>query len=69
MLSPTIDLTLVVVTLTLAVAYLAWRKFHSVKTVTRDWETGKAESCDSCALIEIRRAQRRQKPIELSPPK
>ncbi|MCC6477231.1 hypothetical protein IT157_09275 [bacterium] len=69
MLSPAIDLTLVVVTLMLAVAYLAWRKFHSAKSVTREWETGHSGACDSCALIEIRRAQRREKPLELTPPK
>ncbi|MBK8127527.1 MAG: hypothetical protein IPK53_00925 [bacterium] len=61
--TPTLDILLVITVVAAAILYLAWRKLRNAKTIARDWSTGHVEACDSCPIIEIRKARER---IELS---
>ncbi|MBK6765450.1 MAG: hypothetical protein IPG71_03740 [bacterium] len=57
--SATLDTVLVVFTVVLAIGYLAWRKLRSARRANRDWSSGHAEVCDSCPVLEIRKARLR----------
>jgi biopolymer transport protein ExbD len=54
---PLLDTLLVVLIVLLATAYLLRRKLRSLKSIQRDWTTGRAEVCDHCPAIKIRQAQ------------
>jgi len=57
--SSTANLILVVLAVGAAVAYLLWRKLRNARKISRDWATGHVDVCDSCPVIEIRKAQQR----------
>lgn len=61
--SNTLDLALVVASVGLALGYLVWRKVRLARKVPRDWTSGHVEACDSCPIVEIRKARDR---IQLS---
>ena len=52
-----LDITLVLLAILTAGAYLIIRKIRSAKKLARDWTTGRVEACDSCPVIEIKKAQ------------
>jgi hypothetical protein len=52
--SMTLDLILVILALALAVGYLVVRKIRNTRNLTRDWSTGRAESCGNCPVITIK---------------
>lgn len=51
------DIGLVLAVILAATVYLVMRKIRSVRKLSRDWTTGRAEACDSCPVIKIREAQ------------
>lgn len=51
------DISLVLAVILAATVYLIMRKIRSVRKLSRDWTTGRAESCDSCPVVKIREAQ------------
>ena len=57
--SETLNLTLVILAVVASVVYLAWRKLRLARRVPRDWTSGHAEACDSCPVIEIKKARER----------
>lgn len=59
----TLDLILVLSSVGLAAGYLVLRKIRTARTMTRDWSSGHVEACDSCPIVEIRKARER---IQLS---
>ncbi len=61
--STTLDFILVFASVGLAVGYLVLRKVRRARTMTRDWSSGHVEACDSCPIVEIRKARER---IQLS---
>ncbi|MDD5088142.1 MAG: hypothetical protein PHI18_05025 [bacterium] len=50
-----LDYLLVILSVAAALAYLIVRKIRKTRRLARDWATGRAERCDSCPVIEIRR--------------
>jgi hypothetical protein len=54
--STMLDLALVIVAVSSAVGYLAYRKIRARRNA-RDWSTGRAETCSSCPVVEIRNAR------------
>lgn len=57
--SNTFNLILVVAAVAVSVLYLAWRKIRLARKSERDWSSGHVEACDSCPIIEIRKARDR----------
>ena len=54
---PLLDIVLVGTMVLCATAYLVRRKLRSLRSIQRDWTTGRAEVCDHCPAIKIRQAQ------------
>jgi hypothetical protein len=56
--SPVFDLVIVILSVGLAIAYLARRNLRTMRKSTRDWTTGhNEESCSSCPVVQIRKLQ------------
>ena len=55
-----LDYILVILSVTAALVYLIVRKIRKARRLARDWTTGRAESCASCPVIEIRRHAARE---------
>lgn len=60
--SDTLNLILVSFGVAAAAAYLVLRRFRLMRPkIKRDWSTGHGDACDSCPVIEIRKAQQRMR--------
>jgi hypothetical protein len=57
---PILDILFVALAVLLAASYLVWRKVRSLRRIERDWSSGRAEVCDHCPAIDIRKAQVRR---------
>ncbi|MCL4305475.1 hypothetical protein KJZ99_06145 [bacterium] len=57
--SDTANLILVALGVGASLAFLVLRKLRHLRQGRRDWSSGHAEACDSCPIIEIRKAQER----------